>query len=90
MWNAVRRVVRSSDHHGLDQHEALRRGTDRQRIALREFRVEVTHFSGSTGEGSIGRAWRWGRIFSMSKRFQFGTGRERGVLGYAIRRETGR
>ena len=54
---------------GPDQLEDLRSGTERQSTALRLLRVSVTHFSGSLGEGSIGRAWSWGRVFSMSKRF---------------------
>ena len=57
-WKTVRRVERSSDHQGLDQLEDLRRGTERQRTALRLLRVSVTHLSGSAGEGSIGMAWR--------------------------------
>ena len=80
-WKSARSVERSSDYHGLDQHEDFRRGTERQRVALRLFKVVVTHFSGSLGEGSMGRAKRWGRVFSKSKRFQFGTGRERAVFG---------
>ena len=57
-WKSARSVERSSDHHGLDQHEDFRRGTERQRVALRLFKVAVTHFSGSLGEGSMGRAKR--------------------------------
>lgn len=53
MWNAEHRVVRSSGYHGFDQLEALRRGAEPQRMALREFRVEVTHFSGYSGRGRL-------------------------------------
>ena len=75
MWNAERRVMRSSDHHRFNRREALQRGTERQRMALREFRAEVTHFSGPFREGPIERAWKWGKVFSVSKRFQFEIGR---------------
>ena len=34
-------------------------------MVLRLFKVEVTYFSGSLGEGSIGKARRWERVFSV-------------------------
>ena len=93
-WKSARSelVDKSSDHHGLDQHKDFRRVTERQRMTLRLVKVVVTPFLGSLEEGSMGRAKRWGRVFSKSKRFQFGTGRERAVFGLAMRtsRRTGR
>ena len=52
-------------------------------MVVRLFNVEAAHSgsSGLLGEESIGRARRWGRVFSMSKRFQFGAAQERGVFG---------
>ena len=40
-WKSACRLESSSDHHGLDQRDDLRRGTKRQRVALRLFRVRV-------------------------------------------------
>ena len=77
---SLRRVEKFSGNHGLDQLEDLRWVTERQRAARRLIGVSVTYLSGSAGEGSIAMAWRWGRVFSISRRFQFGVGRERGVL----------
>ena len=74
--------MRSSDHCGLGQREDLRKGTERQMVALRLFRAVVTHLSGSFG---VGEGLLYIKAVPIWNRSGAG-----GLLGYAMRKKFGR